>query len=561
MNLTWHVVKKDIRRFRLPLALWAGLILLQTILCFVLFRWADEEVMVLRTGLNGLDALHEILWGMQLVLGFFLVAGLVQEDPLVGQQTWWVTRPITGLRLLSAKLIAAILFFGVLPVLALLPWWLFCGYGASEVLRASLQIVLGQAIVSVLAFGVATLTANYSRFTVVFLLLVFAWICCSGPIFAFRMNGLSWGPGMTRILLTILVAITTLFAVIIHQYRTRALPKSWAILGTGFVLMLLSLGFAPWDWSSAIDWRSGEPAGLAKVVATPGPVDLHERRKSPYDDESMVTMLAGIRFEGLPRGVAINGGRAAGTLRWPDGTNLERQGWTFSYIGPVAWELMGASVSAKKYLVDSQRGDLSVAPSAAADIGLPRSYAVKLRERAPAWDAHFKLNVYAGEVVAEVPLKPGARDGRAGHRIEVREVLRFKAREDKGLTLTIAETEPVLDSDNLPGFLTTANRRGTPNTFYALVSKDRSKIAMVGEERLIYTMMGTVGVEQRRIDFAPGFLAYPAQPDWLDDAVLMKVAFYRVGSISRAVHTDRLEELESSRAKPIPGVPAPAPNH
>ena len=550
MNLTWHLLKKDIRRFRLPLALWAALILAQTVICFAIFRSTDEDVMLLRTRLNGLDALHEILWVMQMVVGFFLVAGLVQEDPLVGQRTWWVTRPIAGLQLLSAKLIAAVLFFGVLPVLALLPWWLFCGYGAHELLAASLQILLGQGIVSLLAFGVAVLTANYSRFTVVFLLLVFAWLCCSGPILAFYAGGLSWGVGVTRFELVTLVGIATLVAVIVHQYRTRALPKSWAILAIGFVQMLIGLRFASWDWTRAIDWRSGEPPSLAGVTTRPGLMEFDARRKSPKDDESMVTMRVGTRFEGVPRGIGIQGGRVTAMLRWPDGKSLERQGWTYSFLLPVAGELMGVSPQVTKTF--NWQGEVAAAPSVVADLGLPRSYAVRLREHAPAWEAEFALNAYAGSVVVEVPLKPGAQGGRAGHRIEVREVIRSSSK-DHGLTLTIAETEPVVDSDMVPGFMTSAARRGTPNTYYAIVSKDRSKIAVLGDERLIYTMMGTVGIMQRRIDFAPAAVAYPAQPNWLDDAVLIKVAFYRIGSIARSVHADALTETEKSRNKPIPG--------
>ncbi len=564
MNLTWHIIKKDLRRFRLPLALWAALIVGQTVLGYMIFQRRDEEVGSLVNALHGLDTLHELVWGMQLVLGFFMVAGLIQEDALVGHQSWWVTRPITGSKLLGAKFVAFSLGFCVLPVLALLPWWLWCGYGASELAAASLQIIGGQAFISVLAFALGALTANYSRFTMAFVMTAFAWICCSGLIFAiFWRRIVDQGVARTRLALIVVVAIIALVAVIIHQFRTRRSGRSWAIFATGFALMLLTLRFAPWDWARWFEGRNQELPELAAAVAMPKPVfELGERRKAPHDDESMVTMLVGTRFDGVPRGMAINGGWVSATLHWPDGTKLERGGWAFSYIGPVASELMGASATTSARIAgeNNSRSDMRTAPSVATDLGLPRSYAVKSREHAPAWDAHFKLYAYAGQLVVEVPLKPGARGGRAGHQIEVREVIRSKAR-DKGLTLVIAETEPVLDSDFLPGFATTAARRGTPNNFYALVSKDRAKIAWVGEERLIYTMMGTVGIMQRRIDFAPQALAYPAQPDWLDDAVLMKVTFHRVGTITRDVHAEAMTETDSSRAKPVPGEPAVVSGH
>lgn len=358
--------------------------------------------------------------------------------------------------------------------------------------------------------------------------------------------------------LVTIMAVVTLVLVIIHQFRTRRLGRSLGIFASGFALVLLGLAFAPWDWSERYYWGGGEPAALAEVIATPGPVEFGEKKQMPGSDESLLMMYMGTRFEGMPRGYALNGGPFLGSLRWPDGTNLQRGGWTFSYFGPVAWELMGVPVTAAKFM-ESQR-DMSIAPSVVSNAVLPRSYAVKLREHAPAWDAQLKLHVYTGELVAEVPLKPGAKGGHSGHQIEVKGLIRHK---DGNLTLWIAETEPVLDYESVPGFLTTQPRRGIPYTFYALVSRDRTKIAMVGEERLLYTMMGTVGVMQRRIEFARGVLANPTDPDWLNEAVIMKVVFHQNGTITRNVHSDALSETaKSSRWKfnltPDPAKPAPA---
>jgi hypothetical protein len=125
MNLTWHIVKKDLRALKWPLALWIFVIIAKLGIGVVLLNADGTEGV---EWFNKMDALAKIL-GIFEFVSFVLTAALVQQDLLVGTTAFWMTRPISGGRLLRAKLLSIGLVFGLLPVLVTLPWWQGCGYG------------------------------------------------------------------------------------------------------------------------------------------------------------------------------------------------------------------------------------------------------------------------------------------------------------------------------------------------------------------------------------------------------------------------------------------------
>jgi len=556
MSPTWQIVWKDCRRLRWPLLFWAALMAGQFFLGAQILRQVESEPIVLRRTLEMFDGLRLILWVGQVFFGYMLVGALVQEDPLADQRAWWVTRPISGARLLGAKLAALALCFWVLPLVVMLPWWLNRGYDLREMGLASLQLTVAQGVLTLFAFGLATLTTSLTRFVVANGVLIFAWICCMTTILA---DAPPVAPfvSLTRFCLALLVALLTLAAISVHQYLTRRTLRSWAILAAGFVLMLLMIRFATADWMGRYSWAGSEPPELAAVSLRVGQADFLDSGRTVDADESIVNMRIGVRAEGMPAGFAFIGGEFQGDLRWPDGMKLERSGWVSTYPGPVAWQLMGAV-----HAPDEGSGrmqSLSRAPSMLVSARLPRSFVEKLRIQAPVWQGHLQLAVFLGEIVAEVPLKAGAQDGRKGHRVQV---LSLERAATGGLVVDTAESEPVLALDLIPGFYSlmgfgASGRVGVQGMFYALCSRDRTKCLPLAEARQLYTLAGTVGLERRKFSFTAEQLADPAQPNWLDDAVIVKVAFRRVGTMNRDVRTDALIESDFSRKQATPPLARP----
>ena len=531
MNLTWHIVKKDFVRLRLPLALWVLLMLGQFLLGRQILQVVNPDPVALQLTFHTLDRMKDVLFGLQLFLCCLLVAALIHEDPLVGQQAWWVTRPISGARLLGAKLIALVLFFWLLPVLVSLPWWLYSGYDARALSWGIIQILGQQVVVTLVVLALVVLTANAARFLALVLLLIFTGMSCFIMLVAYSPDT-TWGVVQTRSLAALVWALAAIGLVVIHQFLTRRSGRSWVIFSAGFLLLLTLANLWPWDWSGWALWRGSEPPALKNVTVTPGEVAF--TKVGSNEDPSLVRMELGLRFANLPGDYDLSRGYFTGTLRWADGMERTRSGWIRSYSPMTIWRIMGlqapAGVLPEKWQESMQsRGDLAMSL-------IPRSLAAKLRQVPPTWDADLTFYPYRGELVAEVPLREGETGGRRGHKIHI---MSIEHPESGGLVVKTAESFPILPGDTLPVILFPDSRGGPPPR-YVLCSRDRTKFIELRPYAEIHTLTDSVMVLRQNFGCEAKQLANPADPNWLDRAVLLKVAFHPEGTVLRHAHSDGL---------------------
>ena len=103
MSLTWHLVKKDLRRMALPVAAWVAF----TVAAAAWFAGQKLPAEVARARdfslwVNGIGGLALVAAGMEIVTGVLLAAFLVLEDGVVGTTAQWQTRPVSGGRMLGA---------------------------------------------------------------------------------------------------------------------------------------------------------------------------------------------------------------------------------------------------------------------------------------------------------------------------------------------------------------------------------------------------------------------------------------------------------------------------
>lgn len=133
MRLVWQIVWKDLLRFRWMLVLWAALIASKLVLGASLLWTSGGASMghFLQVAFVA-DALQQLER-----IGALLLAAVVLEDPVVGNRAFWLTRPISGQRLLCAKFLLMATAFVALPLLVTIPWWLLCGSGGSEIAIAA----------------------------------------------------------------------------------------------------------------------------------------------------------------------------------------------------------------------------------------------------------------------------------------------------------------------------------------------------------------------------------------------------------------------------------------
>ena len=173
MNLTWHIIKKDLFQLRLPALLLVAILAGQVSISSLLL--SDRSVDL--NWFYQMGTFFNLLVAVGLVVTYILVGILILDDSLTGTTMFWLTRPIAGGRLLGAKMVVALLVFGVLPLLIWLPWWLHCGFGIRDIVVASGYVLGLQALAVFPAFVLASLVDQLGRFLLLSLLLVFAgWV-------------------------------------------------------------------------------------------------------------------------------------------------------------------------------------------------------------------------------------------------------------------------------------------------------------------------------------------------------------------------------------------------
>ena len=168
MRLAWHIVRKDLARLTIPLGLWIAFVA-GTTAWFGVSRPPTyaSTADILSGWVNNLHGFGLAGVMLQATVGALLAAVQVLEDPPVGTTAFWLTRPVSGARLLAAKFAGAGLFFALMPAAALMVVWLGLGFSWRESGLAALEFVGWQLVVTVPVLAVGVTTGNLGRFVFV----------------------------------------------------------------------------------------------------------------------------------------------------------------------------------------------------------------------------------------------------------------------------------------------------------------------------------------------------------------------------------------------------------
>ena len=450
MNRTWHIVKKDLRALKWPLLIWVLLIGAKLAMGVLLLSADGTEDL---EWFRRLDAFSKILAGLECV-SFVLAAALIQEDLLVGTSAFWVTRPISGARLLRAKLLGLSLIFGLLPLLITLPWWLWCGFGWREIAWASLETVIIHAICVLVGLLWAVVTDGFARFllwTLVMLLAIPSIAAGVGMHLSKLHPSVTDGVMWTRTWVVIGLAVVGIATVVIQQFLTRRVWRSVSLISIGAGLMVMVALWWRWDWKLLEKWNSfqqaqaeeswpvsAKPDGLSFIFkdATLAPPAPGARQPSRF-----VQLRVDYRVEGLQETQALVPHTANYTFHWPDGSADEGWSWVRVETGDGLSYLM-----ARKALL------LPTAPiGTPVDSRATQVVPVATVDRLQAGPAAYTLKLRYGLMeigsTASVPLQPGTRTliGPWGERITHVE------KEGEQLLVTTVRSNPSLAVDFLMG--------------------------------------------------------------------------------------------------------------
>ena len=133
MNQTLHIINKDLRRLRWLLVAWGLVAIGDTVLKTAgpALASGGGEIQAI------VDSLSQLVWLIQTLLLALLVSGLVHEEPLVGADAIWLTRPIGRNALMGAKLLSAAAILVGVPLIGDLIAMSMFHAGARDLVRAA----------------------------------------------------------------------------------------------------------------------------------------------------------------------------------------------------------------------------------------------------------------------------------------------------------------------------------------------------------------------------------------------------------------------------------------
>lgn len=259
MKLIWRIFLKDLRRLAWPLVLWAGFIALQ----FVVHRYF-KALLNDESATRG-KAPEVVLSILQIVVVWLFVPTLIHEDPLLDDRAVWRTRPISGARLLGAKLLGLAAMFWLWPSLLTLPWWLELGFGPGEIVHVVAMNMVVMAGITLFALAIAALTDGLLRYLGWSLVFVVAIgldvITVSGAVPGAEGEAGKLAVLHTRVEGASLLLVVGAMGVVLVQFLSRKLR-----LAVGIAVVSLAIaGIFAWMWPwSAAEMRA--KTGLARFA-------------------------------------------------------------------------------------------------------------------------------------------------------------------------------------------------------------------------------------------------------------------------------------------------------
>jgi len=563
MNLTLHLAAWDLRYLRHYLGLWLGLVVLQAFLIGYydqlpgLFPFPGSRVLdVVMPGLVWVVAV------LKICLLAVLVAQMVQKDSTVGSTAFWLSRPVSRVRLLAGKslFLASSVVLPTLFVEAVL--LLVCGVTAYDTLRSFPQMLFLTLLALAPLMMLAAVTTSLAR---MFLLgvLFFPGLPLLGFLLWFALSRVSHRPFRLSFLPDFgagdlgapLVLLSTAVIVTGCQYLTRRTLVSRVLLVSGVALSLLFLG--SWireAWTATgREGTSVDPGILdsAKIGARIEQDSLSlERvmymggRFSPFGrtEGNSVILRGTIALDPLPSssGITVIPERIEAKLRLPSDSRILV---TFGSQGS-RWD--GPSLIHLSPPIDLGKAQMLARHSR----GVPRlleldeSAYERYRGAPLAYSAEVEFLVQRPEV-AELQPTEGARLERGSGRTEIHSV----GRAGSGLlTIYLSET-----SHRLRGEEETETR-------YLLVNRSRGQ-ALRGaitdftlySPPLLWGPFPMLEVRCSKLEFRPPPDDFEMDAAWLDGAALIRLETIRLGHFSKSI---RMEGLVLDQLGPLPPAPS-----
>lgn len=213
----WHIIKKDMRRFRGLLALWCVALMTRVLVP----AWAGDDLRSLTETSLVLSVV------LILLLNALIVARALAEDSPLKEAAFWRSRPITGGQMLTAKLVFLAIWTLVVPVAVVAV--AACGFGFTP--GEALAVMTSQMVLHGVT-GVVFVTAS--------ILTQRVWTAVLGVMVLFVLAQLLRSPGVTP------------EPAPVFESLSRQLSNTTVGLAVGVVAVVVALGLVYRDRRRAL---------------------------------------------------------------------------------------------------------------------------------------------------------------------------------------------------------------------------------------------------------------------------------------------------------------------
>jgi ABC-type transport system involved in multi-copper enzyme maturation permease subunit len=317
MNIVLHILRKDLRRVRVPLAVWLVLVALSFALIGSAIKPQDSEAQAFFMTLSYLVPL------LQTVMLIVIIPLVIQEEPLAGTTAFWLTRPISRGTLLASKLLFTLVVLVLPPLAAEMIVLAANGASAHYLALAVPEILIGNLTLITVVALVSVVTQNFGRFAIFGGVLVIAACLLEFAIFWIGIFSNSFiGAGATdnshpeeyilslmatRWLVGEVLMIAAATALIIHQYlklRT-ALTILLGVASMCLVLLVANI----WGWNFLMPRTAMAPDTVfrseAIKAALTGKFDVSENPSARGTEGPMRSVSAEVAVSGVPDGYVV----------------------------------------------------------------------------------------------------------------------------------------------------------------------------------------------------------------------------------------------------------------
>jgi hypothetical protein len=331
MSHVLHVFKKDVRRLRWAVVAWVAAIIARLIL-----KTAGPRLAFGTFGPQiAIANLSDLLLFVEILLLALIVSGLVHDEPLVGADAFWLTRPIGAKALLTAKLVFAAFFLIAVPTAAESIVIASVSGGPQVALSAAPASAFNQTLWVSLLLAVATVTPSLMRFLVslvgsvaavaVGLTVLLATVLLTASI---DENGYAESlltDGTSGVIFTVLVTCVALLTVA-YQYRYRRAGRAVVLGVVGFIAAEVMADRFPWRFGLPPEPDPGAWAQNAALSPAMFDAGVAPRASDAFAMDRAVSrkyVAAPVRLAGIPGDYSADRIGTKTRVEFPDGSSLE----------------------------------------------------------------------------------------------------------------------------------------------------------------------------------------------------------------------------------------------